>query len=82
MHLELEILNYCSSCDRTCGEDECLYRESKRDDNIVQIPREGEFQSVAKGAFAFMTGYETYLRDDLKGLEKIEAILKEKIAVL
>ena len=82
MQLELEILNSCLTCDRTCGEDECLFRELQQEQNIVRIPREAGFMSVAEGSLGFITGTETYLRDELKGLEKIESILKDKIMLL
>ena len=82
MHLEMDILNACMSCDRTCGEDECLYRELQQEQNIVRIPREDGFMSVAEGSLKFITGTDTYLRDELKGLEKIESILKDKITAL
>lgn len=82
MQLELEILNSCLTCDKTCGEDECLYRGVSREQSIVKIPREANFMSVSEGALEFITGTETYLRDELKGLEKIEGILKDKITAL
>jgi len=82
MLLELEILNFCSACDRTCGEDECLYTGLKTEQDIVKIPRGEEFVSVSAGSFDFMTDSGTYLRDELKGLERIESILKDKIKVL
>ena len=82
MHMEQEILNFCMSCDRTCGEDKCLYRELQKEQSVVRIPREAGFLSVEKGSLIFMTGTETYLRDELKGLEEIENILKDKLAAL
>lgn len=82
MLLELEILKSCSACDRTCGEDECLYRGKKTEQDIVKIPRGEEFVSVSEGSLDFMTNSGTYLRDELKGLERIESILKDKIKVL
>jgi hypothetical protein len=82
MQLEMEILNSCLTCDRTCGEDECLYRELQQEQSIVHIPREDGFISVGEGSLGFITGTETYLRDELKGLEKIESILKDKMTDL